>query len=105
ADVPHVADLAGPQREPAAIQGRHCRGCRRPQRADPLQSVLGHGNRGKAVEKERAQGRGRTENRRTPDECLVAPNRKRNTYEGPLSSCNGGGARCTRSNTAFGCTM
>src|SRR5262249_34149402 len=37
-DVPHVADLAGPQRESAAIQGRHCRGCRRPQRADPLKT-------------------------------------------------------------------
>src|SRR5262249_12297275 len=72
-DVPLVADLAGPQRESAAIQGRHCRGCRRPQRADPLQDVLGHGDRGKAVEKERAQGRGRTENRGTPGERLVAP--------------------------------
>ena len=60
-DVPHVADLAWPQREPAAIQGRHCRGCRRPQRADPLQDVLGHGNRGKTVEKERAQASGRAE--------------------------------------------
>src|SRR4029453_15106755 len=64
-----MADIAGTHGESAAIQGGHCRVRSRPQRADPLQDLLGHGDRGKAVEKERAEGHGRTEACRAPGEC------------------------------------
>jgi cysteine-rich secretory family protein len=45
-------------------------GRRRPQRSDPLQDLLGHGDRGEAIaEKEGAQGRRRTKNCGAPREC------------------------------------
>jgi hypothetical protein len=51
-------EVTGPQCEPFTIRGRQRRGRRRPQRADPLQDLLGHGDRGQVAEKEGPQGHG-----------------------------------------------